>query len=225
MKKNLIPHAKKVAEILNEFLDDQTPRESRSRDEVARLMSTLTTVEWVLLIAGVLVSALLGWWVTRSITQPLPDLVRVATSIAHGDLTQPALAGRGDELGQVTGAFNQMAVFLKNLLADAKQTISETSTASRQIATAAQQQVTSLNETGTALNEVTTTSEEFKATMQEFADRARAVQEAAEETTKRTHKGRDLSQESANRITRSAQERPGGGRKRASADRADAADR
>ncbi len=198
----LVAPTTKVEETLTEFLDDQTPKETKSREEVARLMGMLILVEWILLISGVLVSGLLGWAITRSITQPLPELVRVAGSIAQGDLTQPALEERKDEIGQVMGAFNKMAVFLKNLLADTKQTTAETSTATAQIATAAQQQVTSLNETGTALNEVTTTAEEFKATMQEFADRARAVQEAAEETTKRSHKGRDLSQDSADRIMR-----------------------
>jgi methyl-accepting chemotaxis protein len=205
----LVGPTARVDEILSEFLDDQTPRNTKGREDVTRLMGFLTTVEWTLLVAGVLLSGLLGWWITRSITRPLPDLVRVANSIARGDLTQPALPAWGDEIGQVTAAFNQMAIFLKNLLADAKQTTAETSTASSQIATAAQQQVTSLSETGTALNEVTTTSEEFKATMREFADRARAVQEAAEETTKRTHKGRDLSQDSAdliNRVRKNAQE-------------------
>ncbi len=79
-------------------------------------------------------------------------------------------------------------------------TTQEVRTASQEIATGAQQQVTSLNETATSLNEITTTAEEFKATMQEFADRARAVQEAANETAKQSAEGRTLTQESANRI-------------------------
>ncbi len=74
------------------------------------------------------------------------------------------------------------------------------SMSSTEIATGAQQQVTSLNQTATSLNEITTTAEEFKATMQEFADRARAVQEAANETAKQSAEGRTLTQESATRI-------------------------
>ena len=74
------------------------------------------------------------------------------------------------------------------------------SMSSTEIATGSQQQVTSLNQTATSLNEIITTAEEFKATMQEFADRARAVQEAANETAKQSAEGRTLTQESANRI-------------------------
>ena len=76
----------------------------------------------------------------------------------------------------------------------------EVRSASHEIATGAQQQVASLNQTATSLNEITTTAEEFKATMQEFADRARAVQEAANETAKQSAEGRTLTQESAIRI-------------------------
>lgn len=85
-------------------------------------------------------------------------------------------------------------------IADVQATTQEVRTASHEIATGAQQQVTSLNQTATSLNEITTTAEEFKSTMQEFADRARAVQEAANETAKQSAEGRTLTQESATRI-------------------------
>ena len=82
----------------------------------------------------------------------------------------------------------------------ATQMASNVAAASTEISTGSQQQVTSLNQTATSLNEITTTAEEFKATMQEFADRARAVQEAANETAKQSAEGRTLTQESATRI-------------------------
>jgi len=72
--------------------------------------------------------------------------------------------------------------------------------ASNEIAAGAQQQLAGLTQTATSLNQITTTAEEFKATMQEFADRARAVQEAADDTTKQTAAGRILTQESGARI-------------------------
>lgn len=89
---------------------------------------------------------------------------------------------------------------VRTSIADVQATTQEVRTASHEIATGAQQQVTSLNQTATSLNEITTTAEEFKATMQEFADRARAVQEAANETAKQSAEGRTLTQESATRI-------------------------
>ena len=89
---------------------------------------------------------------------------------------------------------------VQSSIAEVKRSTQDVRTASNEIATGSQQQVTSLNQTATSLNEITTTSEEFKSTMQEFADRARAVQEAANETAKQSAEGRALTQESAARI-------------------------
>jgi methyl-accepting chemotaxis protein len=202
MREKTVPLTSAVETALEKVLHELQPKVDADRAEVVRRMEVLTTVEWIMLALGLLISGTLGFLVTRSITRPLGQVVQAASAIATGDLTRPPLPETGDETGQLAAAFNKMIGFLRSLLGDTKRTTAETSTASSQIATAAQQQVTSLNETGTALNEVTTTAEEFKSTMQEFADRARAVQEAAEETTKRTHQGRDLSQDSADRINR-----------------------
>jgi methyl-accepting chemotaxis protein len=76
----------------------------------------------------------------------------------------------------------------------------EVRTSSGEIAAGSQQQVSSLNQTATSLNQITTTAEEFKVTMQEFSDRARAVLDAAAETSKQSSEGRVLTQDSAGRI-------------------------
>jgi methyl-accepting chemotaxis protein len=76
----------------------------------------------------------------------------------------------------------------------------EVRTSSGEIAAGSQQQVSSLNQTATSLNQITTTAEEFKVTMQEFSDRARAVLDAAAETSKQSSEGRILTQDSAGRI-------------------------
>lgn len=94
-------------------------------------------------------------------------------------------------------------VIIRNIrvsIMDVQRSTQQVRAASQEISTGSQQQVTSLNQTATSLNEITTTAEEFKSTMQEFADRARAVQEAANETAKQSAEGLALTQESAARI-------------------------
>ena len=188
-----------VAEIEEEeqqLLDVRTKKEAASI-----LIAKLTIIVGSLL--AFIVLLVFSFVLTRGITRPLQQVMERAQQIAGGNLRQEKLPIRSaDELGQLTTGFNTMLESLQELTKQATGVTAGLTTAAAQIATAAQQQVTSLSETGTALNEVTTTSEEFKATMREFADRARAVQEAAEETTKRTHEGRKMSQDSADRIVR-----------------------
>lgn len=182
--------------------EEQTLLKERLDKEAASILVAKLTIILGSLTAFV-VLATFSYKLTRGITGPLERVVARARNIADGNLKQEKLpVVTMDEIGQLTVAFNVMQDSLQVLTGQAASVTATLVTASAQIATASQQQVTSLSETGTALNEVTTSSEEFKATMQEFADRARAVQEAAEETTKRTHRGRDQSQESADRIIR-----------------------
>jgi len=138
MRDKAAPTGAELQQTLDEFLDDLQPQVTKRRDEVANLIAFLKYVEWVLLIAGVILSGVVAALVTRSITRALPDLVRTSLAISEGDLARPSLPESGDEIGQVAGAFNKMTVFLKNLLSDAKETTAETSTSSSQIATAAQ---------------------------------------------------------------------------------------
>jgi methyl-accepting chemotaxis protein len=100
----------------------------------------------------------------------------------------------------VTGAGMLIIRNIIQSLAECSAATQQINTSSTEIATGSQQQVATLNQTATALNQITTTAEQFKATMQEFADRARSVQQAADETAKRAAGGRVLTQESVGRI-------------------------
>ncbi|HZZ79551.1 MAG TPA: methyl-accepting chemotaxis protein [Gemmataceae bacterium] len=196
-------HMDRIREVVAELeREEKDLLVGRGRTETVSIIIGYSTIIAGSLLAILVVSAF-SYFLTRGITVPLQKVMERSRQIADGNLTQEKLTiTTSDEIAQLTTLFNNMQENLKDLTKRASGVTTSLSTATAQIATAAQQQVTSLAETGTALNEVTTTSEEFKATMQEFADRARAVQEAAEETTKRTQRGREMSQESADKIQR-----------------------
>jgi methyl-accepting chemotaxis protein len=193
----------KIRDIVAEMEEEEKHLlDERTKKEAATVLTAKLTIIIGSLVAFI-VLLVFSFVLTRGITRPLQEVMERSQHIAGGNLKQEKMPIRSsDELGQLADGFNTMLESLQELTKQATGVTVGLTTAAAQIATAAQQQVTSLSETGTALNEVTTTSEEFKATMQEFADRARAVQEAAEETTKRTHKGREMSQDSADRINR-----------------------
>jgi methyl-accepting chemotaxis protein len=149
------PQARVARDTLEKFISDLQPHNNANREALVSQTAFLTTLEWVLLAVGIVLSGTLGTLIIRNIRSSLSDVQR---------------------------------------------STQEVRTASQEISTGSQQQVTSLNQTATSLNEITTTAEEFKATMQEFADRARAVQDAANETAQQSAEGRALTQESATRI-------------------------
>lgn len=163
-----------------------------------------TTARMTLLVAT-LIALAIGFTVavlmSRRIVGAIQALLSAVQTVSQGDLTdRPLAVATRDEVGDLTGGFNQMVASLRLLVTEAAATSREVATSSAQIAAGAQEQLSSLNETASSLNEITTTAEEFKATMQEFADRAKAVHEAADETSRRADEGQALSQDSAARI-------------------------
>ncbi len=60
-------------------------------------------------LAAVVLIAFVGWLVTRSILRPVAYLSAGAARVGRGEYQQPVLASRGDELGRLAVAFNQMA--------------------------------------------------------------------------------------------------------------------
>ncbi|WP_437187582.1 methyl-accepting chemotaxis protein [Planctomicrobium sp. SH668] len=152
-------------------------------------------------VLAVIIATIVAWILTSMTVSAIRRLLTQVQFVAMGDLSQPALAIKNsDELGDLTAGFNEMVNSLRSLLSETTSATTEVAAATGEIATGAQQQLASLNQTSTSLNEITTTAEEFKATMQEFADRAKAVHEAADETSRRATEGYSLSKDSASRI-------------------------
>ncbi|MEB1611093.1 methyl-accepting chemotaxis protein [Xanthomonas campestris pv. campestris] len=73
-----------------------------------------------MLIAGgvivLVVSALLGWIITRSLTTPLARATKVANAIAHGDLSSDAQTKSQDEPGRLLQAMHVMQTQIRSLM-------------------------------------------------------------------------------------------------------------
>lgn len=107
-------------------LVDLTAYQQKAVDKsVAQVHALATqTQEYIGITLGValLVGLLLAWRLPASITRPVKALTDMAVQVARGDLHHPPLPVRTqDEVGQLTGAFNQMLENLKNLVVQIQQ--------------------------------------------------------------------------------------------------------
>ncbi|MBW3597060.1 MAG: HAMP domain-containing protein [Planctomycetes bacterium] len=195
--------AQSIRQAVERLRSAAVTRMNAAREDVERAADL---VRWTLLISTLVagaVAAVIAVVLSRGIVSSLQVLLTRVRSVAEGELRGEALAaGSSDEVGELAKGFNQMIVSLREVLSQATTMTGEVAAASSQIATGAQEQLSSLTETASSLNEITATSEQFKATMQEFADRARALQDAADETANRSADGRQLTRDSAARIER-----------------------
>ncbi|HEY0681212.1 MAG TPA: response regulator [Steroidobacter sp.] len=86
----------------NRLLTERRAR-AKAAEAVTRQLTTYGSVVAVLLIA------LAGWLVTRSILRPVSALAAGASRVARGDYQLAVAVGRNDELGRLATAFNNMA--------------------------------------------------------------------------------------------------------------------
>jgi two-component system, OmpR family, phosphate regulon sensor histidine kinase PhoR len=63
---------------------------------------------WMAAAVAGLAALLLAFWLAQRIAHPILDLTRAAEQIAHGNFAHKVYANNGDEVGQLTQAFNRM---------------------------------------------------------------------------------------------------------------------
>jgi methyl-accepting chemotaxis protein len=101
-----------------------TPFEAPVTSASEFLSAVNRSVLWAGLIAGA-VALVLGSGLFFQVVRPLHSLSTAAQGIAQGDLSQRALVGARDEVGQVAVTFNQMAESLQRYAAERQNMIAD----------------------------------------------------------------------------------------------------
>jgi methyl-accepting chemotaxis protein len=128
---------------------------------------------------AIVLSAFAAWLITRSITRPLSQAVKVAQTVASGDLTSHIESSARDETGQLMQALKDMNDSLVGIVGNVRQGTDTIATASSQIAAGnldlssrTEQQASSLEETAASMEELTST-------VKQNADNARQANQLA----------------------------------------------
>ena len=115
-----------------------------------------------LTIVGLLVAAVAGWVVTRSITRPLQQAVDVADAVARGELDGRVQVRGRDEVAQLLTALQHMTERLRDLVAGMRGAADSIATGSGQIAAGntdlsrrTEQQAANLQQTAASMEELT----------------------------------------------------------------------
>ena len=111
---------------------------------------------------GLCIGAGLAWGLTRSITGPIRDAVRVAQTVAAGDLTSQIEIRSGDETGQLLTALKHMNESLVGIVGQVRQSSDSIATGSAQIASGnadlsqrTEEQARNLQQTAASMEELT----------------------------------------------------------------------
>jgi methyl-accepting chemotaxis protein len=154
-------------------LTQQAVAEAQSSYEGARLLTLLLTG------AAVATGIVLAWLVTRSITQPLNTAVRVAQTVAAGDLSSRIEVDSSDETGQLLQALRHMNDRLVDIIGGVRVGTEQITMASAQIAAGNADLSGRTESQASSLEEAASSMKELNSTVQQNADNARQANQLA----------------------------------------------
>ncbi|MDR7307262.1 methyl-accepting chemotaxis protein [Rhodoferax saidenbachensis] len=128
---------------------------------------------------AVVVSIVLAFTITRSITRPLAQGVTLAEAVAAGDLTVQVNTSGGDELAQLLRAMDSMKNGLRSVVSRVRQGSEGVATASSEIAQGNHDLSARTEQQASALEETAASMEELSSTVKANADNARQANQLA----------------------------------------------
>jgi methyl-accepting chemotaxis protein len=137
-------------------------------------------------VVAIAIAVFLGLWITRSITRPIGEAVRLAERVAAGDLTAKVHTSSSDETGQLLRALGSMVDSLVRIVGEVRRSSDSIATGSSQIATGnadlsqrTEEQASSLQQTAASMEQMNQTIKENSSTAQTAMQLARQARDAA----------------------------------------------
>ena len=138
--------------------------------------SSLTTLI-ALLVASVAIAAIAATWIVVSISRALGSAVRLANSVADGDLSATASVNSNDEIKDLIDALNAMTGKLRDV-------VSEVTAATRNVASGSQEMSATAEQLSQGATEQASSTEEASASMEEMASTIKQSADNASQTEK-----------------------------------------
>lgn len=184
----LYPLADEYEKIINLLVQDRLAAVkneydfAQNRYDVSKKAFTLT------IIVAFVISLLASYLLIKGINEPLSTITAAMKKVMNGDLTQRLSFGRHDEFGLLIKGFNQMSIYLADLVSQIQRSgIQVTSSITELAATNKQQEVTANEHAATAseiaasTTQIASTGANLLVTMQKVNSLTKNASYAAEE--------------------------------------------
>jgi methyl-accepting chemotaxis protein len=136
-----------------------------------------------------LLGAGIAFWVTRSITRPLSDAVKVADGLAAGDLTMKIDARSKDETGQLLSAMQNMVSKLSQVVAEVNSGAESLASASDEVSSTAQSLSQASSEQAAGVEETSASIEQMTASISQNTENAKVTDGMATKAAKEATEG------------------------------------
>ncbi|MEO5332112.1 MAG: methyl-accepting chemotaxis protein [Magnetococcus sp. YQC-5] len=175
--------------LLEEMAKQKEERAQKASDENTALYEQSRSIMIGLILAAVVIGMLMGYGISRSITVPLNEGVRLSEALAGGDLTQSIRVDRKDEVGRLGGAMNSMAEKLREVIGEVATAAEQVSTGSSEISNSAQNLSQGATQQAASIEETSSAMEEMSSNIQQNTDNANTTQNISQKAAKDAEAG------------------------------------
>jgi methyl-accepting chemotaxis protein len=180
----LLPAAERYIEAINRFQDMQQGLLEADSAATRSLISNGQTwmVSLGLLCIGL--GVICAWVITRSVTQPLRDVMDVTDRIAAGDLTCAIKPQGKDEIAALLRSLSHMQASLLTIVSDVRLVTDSITTASSEVAAGSQDLSGRTEQAASALEQTASSMEQMSSTIRQTADSASSANQLADNAAK-----------------------------------------
>jgi len=135
-----------------------------------------------LLVASVAIAAVAATWIVLSISRGLNSAVRLASSVADGDLSATATVNTNDEVKDLIDALNAMTTKLRDVVSEVTAATRNVASGSQEMSATAEQLSQGATEQASSTEEASASMEEMAATIKQSADNAAQTEKIARQS-------------------------------------------
>lgn len=179
----------KAEDLLGKIVDINVEEAEKHRKSSEESSRKLKAVIIITIIVGVVLALALGFIISNGIKKPLHETVRVANTIAKGDLTVEIKVHSKDETGELMAAMQQMAASLRAMMKSLKDTSTNLASASEQISSATEELAAGADSQSRQTSETASAMEEMASSVHLVFDNSKKSLDAVQKATKEAEEG------------------------------------
>ncbi|MBY0238315.1 MAG: MCP four helix bundle domain-containing protein [Burkholderiaceae bacterium] len=183
------PVQAKALAALNEVFAHETRLMEEAGADVQQVYSTARIMQLALGTIAMALGISVAWFITRSITVPLNRAVRVAETVASGDLTSHIDTDGKDEMGRLLQALKKMNDALLGVVGQVRSGTDAITTASHEIAAGNMDLSSRTEQQASSLEETVSSMEQLTSTVRQNADNARQANTLAHSASEVASRG------------------------------------
>ena len=152
-------------------------------------ITTIRYLNYAVLAACVIVTLLVGYWLSGRAVQPLREVADVTRHLEHGHLDVRSEVVSGDEFGALSSQINSLIERLGDVITEISQATGSVSSASTQLSASAQELSQGATEQASTLQQISSSLEAVDTSVKSNAQNAHTTAQSAKEVSVRAEDG------------------------------------